>query len=447
MLCREGFAFDKQEVPLYKKFSAILILFSLLLYGSLAFQATASSVYVIPVREQIEPGWLLFLERSLEEAEEAGTQAVILDMDTPGGFIDTAREAKTLLDAFAAPVYVHVNTSALSAGAYLALAADGFYMAPGSTIGAAEPVIMGGGEVDEKFISAWETEMRSAAEKQGKDPRLAGAMVRKEMSIEGVVEKGELLTLTAGEAENLEFSNGTVVSMDELLEAVGLSGAELTHTSPTFWEDLSGWLINPVVATLLLMMGFFFLIVEILTAGFGVGGFLSLLAFGLYFGGHFFTGVSGWQAIFLFALGIIFLLVEAFVPGFGIFGIGGLIAVFVAIVLAAASTTLGLYMLFISFFIACAAGYVAFKYFQRKGKLKSFILSGSATREAGYSSSEDYSHLLGKKGRTVTPMHPSGIVEIEGKRYDTVSEGGYINAGEYVEVVKVEGSRILIRVT
>ncbi|MFO7951448.1 MAG: NfeD family protein [Bacillota bacterium] len=413
----------------------------------MAFQATSSSVYVIPVKEQIEPGWLLLLERSLEEAEEADAQAVILDMDTPGGFIDTTREAKTLLEAFAAPVYVHVNTSALSAGAYLALAADGFYMAPGSTIGAAEPVVMGGGEVSEKFISVWETEMESAAEKQGKDPRIAGAMVRKEMSVEGVVEKGELLTLTTSEAENLEFSNGTAVSIDELLEAVGLSDAELTYTSPTLWEDLSGWLINPVVATLLLMMGFFFMIVEILTAGFGVGGFLSLLSFGLYFGGHFFTGVSGWQAIFLFALGIIFLLVEAFVPGFGIFGIGGLIAVFIAIVLAAASTTLGLYMLFISFVIACAAGYGAFKYFQRKGTLKSFILSDSATREAGYSSSEDHSHLLGKKGRTITPMHPSGIVEIEGKRYDTVSEGGYINADEYVEVIKVEGSRILIRKT
>ena len=100
-----------------------------------------------------------------------------------------------------------------------------------------------------------------------------------------------------------------------------------------------------------------------------------------------------------------------------------------------------------SLFVACAAGYVAFKYFQRKGTLKSFLLSGSATREAGYSSSEDHNHLLGEKGRTVAPMHPSGIVEIEGNRYDKVSEVGYMNAGKYVEVVKVEASRILIRAT
>ncbi len=428
-----------------KKIAAVLILLSLVLFGAVAFQAGSSPVYVIPVRDQIEPGWLLFLERSLEEADGAGAPAIVLDMDTPGGYIDTAQKAKKLLDAFEAPVYVYVNTDALSAGAYLALAADGFFMAPGATIGAAEPVIMGGGEVDEKFLSFWEAEMRGAAERQGKDPRLAEAMVRKDISIEDLVERGELLTLTAGEAEDLEFSDGSANDLEEILEAVGLPEAELVRTSPSFWENLSGWLINPVVATLLLILGFFFLFVEVLTAGFGVGGFLSLICFGLYFGGHFFTGVSGWQAIFLFLLGISSLLVEAFVPGFGIFGVGGLVAVFVAIVLAAASTALGFYMLFISFFISAGAGYAAYRYFRRKGLLRSFVLSDAATREAGYSTSDDYSALMGKKGRAVTPLRPSGTVEIEGKRFDTVSEGVYIYADETVEVVRVEGGRIVVR--
>ena len=389
----------------------ILIIF-LFLFGSWTFYANSYSVYIIPVRGQIEPGWLLFLERSLEEAEKANAQAVILDIDTPGGFVDTAQKAKILMDSFVAPIYGYVNTNALSAGAYLALLTDGYFMSPGSTIGAAEPALLGGGEVNEKTLSFWEAEMRSAAERQGKDPRIAAAMVRKEIMIENLVGEGELLTLTTGEAESLEFSNGTVTSLDELLETVGLSDAEIINSSANFWENFSGWLVNPVVATFLLMMGFFFLIVEIMTAGFGIGGFLSLLSFGLYFGGHFFTGISGWPAIFLFVFGIIFLLVEAFMPGFGIFGIGGLAAVIVSIVLAAASTTLGIYMLLISFFIAGIAGYGAFKYFQRKGTLKSFILSDSATREAGYSSSKDYRHLLGEKGKATTPMRPSGMVEI-----------------------------------
>ena len=130
--------------------------------------------------------------------------------------------------------------------------------------------------------------------------------------------------------------------------------------------------------------------------------------------------------------------------GFGIFGLGGLIAVVIAIVLAATSMTLGIYMLLISFFLSGIFGYLAFKYFKSKGTLQSFILSESATREAGYSSSEDYNHLIGKKGRTLTSLHPSGKVEIEGEKYDTVSEGGYIQINETVEVIRVEGYRIVV---
>ncbi|MFZ2330491.1 MAG: NfeD family protein, partial [Atribacterota bacterium] len=86
-----------------------------------------------------------------------------------------------------------------------------------------------------------------------------------------------------------------------------------------------------------------------------------------------------------------------------------------------------------------------FKYLQRKGALKRIVLSESATREAGFSSSADYTYLLGKEGKTVTPLRPSGTVEIDGKRYDTISESGYIDSGEMVEVGKVEGYRIVVR--
>ena len=241
---------------MFKNISIFIILL-LILFFSGAFQASSFSIYILPVKGQIEPGWLLFLERSLQEAEQADAKAVILDMNTPGGYISTAQDAKKLLDAFTAPVYVYVNTNALSAGAYLALIADGFFMTPGSTIGAAEPILLGGGEVNEKMLSFWEAEMRSMAERQGKDPGIAAAMVRKEISIVDLVEEGELLTLTTREAESLGFSNGTVSSIDELVEIIGFSEAELIRSSATFWENFSGWLIDPVIATLLLVMGVF----------------------------------------------------------------------------------------------------------------------------------------------------------------------------------------------
>jgi len=443
------FYVERDDILLKRIFKIfILLIIPILLLPapfSLHLEAESATVYIIPVKGQIEPGWLLFLKRSLKEARESGAQAVILEVDTPGGFIDTAQEAKKLLDELTIPVYGLVNNDALSAGAYLTLATDGFYMTPGSTIGAAEPVLLTGKEVDEKILSFWEAEMRSTAEKQGKDPLIAAAMVRRPLAIEGLVREGELLTLTTVQAEKISFSDGTVNSVEELLDKVNLSGSNIIYSSATFWERLSGWLINPIIATILLMMGFFFMVVEIMTPGFGVGGLLSLIAFGLYFGGHFLTGVSGWPAIFLFGLGIILLLIEAFIPGFGIFGISGLIAVIIAIVLAAASTASGIYTLLVSLFVAAIASFIAFKYLQRKGALKRIVLLESATREAGFSSSADYTYLLGKEGKTVTPLRPSGMVEIEGKRYDTISESGYIDSGEMVEVGKVEGYRIVVR--
>ncbi|NMB40986.1 MAG: nodulation protein NfeD, partial [Firmicutes bacterium] len=167
----------------YTTISLLVIFLYVFMFFSTAF-AAAPTVYVVPLQGEIEPGWLVFLERALEEAAENDASAVILDMNTPGGYIDSALKARQLLDDFPSPVYVHVRSHALSAGAYLALAADGFFMAPGSTIGAAEPRLLGTDEtVDEKNLSAWEAEMRVVAERQGKDPQLAAAMVRKEISI------------------------------------------------------------------------------------------------------------------------------------------------------------------------------------------------------------------------------------------------------------------------
>lgn len=433
---------------MFKK--TFLIILLCLLFLSFTGYETAetgrSPVYVVTVKGEIGPSWLLYLERSLQEAEEAGAGALVLEMDTPGGYVDTALEAREYLGAFDGPVYAYVNPRALSAGAYLALSAHELYMAPGSTIGAAEPRLAGSGEVtDEKFLSFWEAEMRSIAELRERDPELAAAMVRRDLEIEGLVEKDKLLTLTAKQAETLGFSDGTAPSLSVMLELAGLSADSVVRTAPTPWEQLGGWLINPVVATAILTLAFLFLVVEVLTAGFGVAGLMSILCFGLYFGGHLFSGVSGWPAVFLFLFGVILILVEAFIPGFGVFGVGGLMAVAASIILSAATAVEGMRILLYSFFLSAVFSYFAFRYFHRRGMLRRFVLFDAATRELGYSSSTSLSHLAGQEGKTITPLRPSGTVEIGDSRYDVVSEGSFIAAGARVKVVKIEGNRIVVR--
>lgn len=431
-----------------KKLCFLIILSFILIFvpGFAGSVSGEGPVYVVPLKGEIDPGWLAFFERSLKEAADAGAAAVILELDTPGGYVDTAIRARELIDGFPSPIYGYVRYHALSAGAYLALSTDEFFMSPGATIGAAEPRMQGSEKAaDEKYLSSWEAEMRAAAEKHGKDPLLAAAMVRQEIVVEGVVTAGKLLTLTAQEAEELGFSGGTAVKLAGLLPVLDLEGSRLVRITPTGWEIAGGWLVKPAVSTLLLSLAFLFMIVEVLTAGFGLAGLSSILFFGLFFGGHFFTGVSGWPVIFLFVFGFVLLLIEAFIPGFGVIGAGGLICVSASIVLTAASTGLGIKMLLISLAVSLLAGYLAYQYFQRRGTLRRFVLSEAATREGGFSSTVDWSYLTGKTGRSVTPLRPAGIAEIGGSRFDVVSEGSFIPAGTDIKVVVVEGRRIVVR--
>jgi membrane-bound serine protease (ClpP class) len=413
--------------------------------GSGAGGRGSEQVVVIPIKGTIDPGTKNFVQRSLNEARDRGAAAVILELNTPGGYIYVAQEIQALMDDCPVPVYALVRSKALSAGAYLALAAEGIYMVPGATMGAAEPRLLGAGQADEKTISTWDKDMRAMAERRGRDPLIAAAMVRKEIAVEGVVEKGELLTLTASEAERLGYCEGIVNSRQEMLDALELSGASLVEMSQGFTDRMVSWVTNPIIGTILLIVGIGGLVIEVLTAGFGLAGILSLTAFALYFAGHLAAGLAGYWVIFLFVLGIVLLLVEAFIPGFGVFGIAGLAATLVSIILTAASVKTGLVMLAVALVMSGVLSAVAFRFMSRRGILRHIILADEERAELGYVAAADQKALLGRRGATITPLRPAGAAEIEGKRVDVITEGSFIPEGVTVEVVRVEGARVVVR--
>lgn len=423
----------------------LLPLFTLVFFPVPANSGTAGAVYLFPVKGTIDSGMVLYLQRAFAEID-AAEGAVILLFNTLGGYLDAALEIRDLLEESPLPVYSYVQSRAISAGAYLALSSEALFMAPGSTIGAAEPRLVGAGEpVDEKTLSSWEAEMRGAAEQQGKNPAVAAAMVRRDLEIPGVVEKGELLTLTGSQAEEIGLADGLFSSVSELQDYLGLDRFPLVRQDPTAGERLSGWLTSPLTATLLLAIAIAALVIEVLTAGFGVAGIISLIAFGLYFGGHITAGVAGYESIVLFIVGIVLMLIEAFIPGFGIFGAGGLVALVAAIILAAATSRMGVIMLLIALALAGVIIYVAFRFLKKRGLLDRVMLSEAEKRELGYIALRDLTHLSGRRGVTATPLRPSGAVEIDGERVDVVSEGGFLPPGQEVVVVKVEGRRVVVR--
>ncbi len=307
-------------------------------------------VYVIPIKKSIEPALLYVVRRGVDEAVRQNADAIIFEMNTPGGAVNAAEGIISLITQIDIPTYTFVERDAYSAGAIIALATPHIYMAPGSVIGAATPLMMspmGGVQdmpdaVEEKITSAVAAMVRSAAEQGGHDKQLAEAMVRADMeySVNGTIisKKGRLLTLTNEEASQLVgkdqrplLSEGTVKNIDKLLEEIGLPNAEKRVLKVTAAERFARLVAG--IAPILMMIGLGGLWLEFKAPGFGIFGITGITCLLLFFFGHHIAGLAGMEDLLLFFLGTILLALEIFViPGFGIAGISGLILIFFSLI-------------------------------------------------------------------------------------------------------------------
>ena len=438
---------------------------SLLAFALLAMSAFAPAqekrplVYVVPVEGMIDLGLAPFVQRVLDQATQAGAAAVILEINTFGGRVDAAVQIRDALLNARVRTVAFVNKRAISAGALISLAAEKIVMAGGGTIGAATPVQMGQSgtqvlPVSEKTVSYVRKEFRATAESRNRPHLLAEAMVDADLAIPDVIEKGKLLTLTTGEALQHKLIDFRADSMQSTLQQLGLAGAELRRVSPNWAENLVRWLTNPVISSLLITIGMVGIIVELRTPGFGVPGGLGLISLALFFWGHWLVQLAGWEEVLLALGGVLLLVLEVFViPGFGIAGVLGIVAILAGLVLSlvGAGDT--------SEVVVQAAGRVVFallaaligslvllRFLPRVPFGRRLILdTGLGTGHTHGSAPDSDIRWIGKKGQASSPLRPAGIAEIEGERVDVVSEGDLIEAGQAVEVTRVEGNRIVVR--
>lgn len=149
-----------------------------------------------------------------------------------------------------------------------------------------------------------------------------------------------------------------------------------------------------------------------------------------------------------FVFGVALLVLEAFMPGFGLPGISGIVLQVVAVALTYMShgpvAALGMTLIILS--IVAVAISVSLRS-ATKGKLSrsKLVLKETESNEAGYRSTEDMEIFLGREGVTTTVLRPTGMAEFDGVRLNVVSEGEFVPSGERVQIVRVEGSRILVR--
>ena len=236
------------------RFSLRKILVPFLCIGASSLSALsgqgAPKVLQIPVVGTIEMGLAPFIERSIEEAESSNVEALILDIDTPGGRVDAAERIVDAVSDSKVPVFAFVNRRAFSAGALISLATERIYMRPGAVMGAVTPVDGSGTKASEKIVSAMRSEMRALAEARDLDPEIAEAMVDESLAIPNVIEEGKLLTLTVEEAVDLNYAV-EVEDMMALLQELGLEEAEVVMAEINWAENLVRFFSNPIVAPFL----------------------------------------------------------------------------------------------------------------------------------------------------------------------------------------------------
>jgi membrane-bound serine protease (ClpP class) len=414
--------------------------------------ADGAVVFRIPVHGVIELGLAPFVARSLREAAASDARAAILDIETPGGRVDAAEQIVDALKNADVPVYAFVNRRAFSAGALISLATDNIYMRPGSVIGAATPVTGEGQKAPEKIVSAMRSEMRALAEDRKLDPRVAEGMVDEEIEIAGVKEKGKLLTLTTEEAVRLGYAT-SVEDWDALLAQLNLAGSTVHQTSVNWAEAVVRFFTHPIVAPLLLSLGFIGLVIEIKTPSFGLAGAAGIGALGLFFGSHYLVGLAGMGELLLIGGGLLLLAIEMFVlPGFGIAGIIGLLALTGGIYLSlvssfssAAEMAQAAGILSLSLIVLLVAVWALVRHLPRSGRRSGIMLGEATSRETGYLSAPDRAELVGATGVALTDLRPAGAARIGEERLDVTAETDWISAGSTVRVIRSDGYRHVVQ--
>ncbi|MGC9353941.1 MAG: NfeD family protein [Mariniphaga sp.] len=433
-------------------------------------------VYKFNIKQDITRATWRQTQQAFEAADSLGADLFLIHMNTYGGTVLDADSIRTKILQSRIPVYVFIDNNAASAGALISIACDSIYMRSGGSIGAATVVNQTGQAMPDKYQSYMRSTMRATAEAKGKktvivdkdtveqwrrDPKIAEAMVDPSVFIEGIIDTGKVLTLTPAEAVEYGFCEGVAENVPEVMQKLGIEEYTVVEYQPSFIERIIGFLVSPVISGLLIMAiigGIYF---EMQTPGIGFPLGVAILAAVLYFAPLYLEGLAENWEILLFLAGLILIAVELFVlPGFGIAGISGVLLIFVALVLSLIENvvfdfepvdTERLGVAVMTVVAGIFGGFILSLYLGRKlftahsGPFKNLALNTVQDVKEGYLNVDSsFIALKGKNGTAQTVLRPSGKVLIEGEVYDAVTEGGFIDKGEKVVVVKVGTAQLYV---
>lgn len=461
------------------------IIFSLILCICFSFSETFAQdvkpqnkklVYLFNIKETIAPAIWRQTRQAFDAADSLKADLFLIHMNTYGGTVVDADSIRTRILNSKIPTVVFVDNNAASAGALISIACDRIYMKTGGSIGAATVVNPTGQKMPDKYQSYMRATMRATAEAHGKDtiisgqdttfrwkrdPLIAEAMVDERVYIPGVIDTGKILTFTPLEAQKNGYCEGICETVTEVLKLEKMENARIVEYKPSALEKFIGFMVNPIVSGILIMMilgGIYF---ELQTPGIGFPLGVAVLGAVLYFSPLYLEGLAANWEILIFIVGLILIALEIFVvPGFGITGISGITLAFSGLVLSLIKNvdftfdgvdSNDLLIAFSTVLVGSVAGvglaiYLSKKMFTAQtGQFAHLSLHQTMKAEDGYVGVDtELLKLKGKTGVAVTTLRPSGKITIEGTNYDAMAIAGMIDKGTRIVVTKVEAAQLYV---
>ena len=425
-------------------------------------------VYRVPIEGTIDLGLPPFNQRTLEDAESNEATAVIFDINTFGGRVDAATQIKDAILGANIPTIAFINRRAISAGALISLSCEKIYMTGGGLIGAATAVDMTGKKGSEKVISFMREEMASTAEKRGRSKEIARGMVDDELSFTHLVigrdsikvddiegrKDGKLISLTTEQALKYKIADGTAENIEALLDSLGYSSVKTIETAENWSEAIVRFLTNPVVASLLTTFGFLGILFELQSPGWGIPGFVGLACLILSLSASYIAQLATMSDMLFILTGLALIVLEALViPGFGVAGLGGIgLMIYGLYLLLLPDIPVGEEVLgqamdgFLIGLVGAVIGLVLLVKLMIKTKFwEQLTAPDTQKKEDGYSNTLGWESLQGETGIADTDLHPSGWVRVKDQRIFVVSEGEFIEEGKEIQILSVDGNRVLVR--
>jgi len=398
----------------------------------------AHEIVVVPISGTVDEGMAHLVQRAVDQANADHAAALVLDINTPGGLVSSAFEIRDAMFSARVPTVAYVSQRAFSAGALITLSARKIVMAPGASIGAAEPI-----PKTDKTVSALKAEFAATAQRNGRNRVLAEAMVDKTVDAPAYKRSGAILSLTADDARKAKIADAVAPTFEDALKAVHISGTPV-RVAYTWAEQLARIATSPEISGILLTLGVLGLLLEMQTLH-GIAGTIGVAALALFFAAHVYAGFSNSLVIGLAILGVILILLELHVvPGHGFAGVLGLVVLLAAVVLAFGIPFFwqATEAISIAIVLSIAIFWASTKIFPESAFFKRITLT--ATQGPDYVASSDFRALLGRSGVAASYLRPAGVASIDEKRVAVLTEGNFVPAGTPVRVTRVEGARIFV---